>query len=140
MLERSHPTSSSSTRGAIATILGIASVLGVLAAAVTTGLFGVASGISAAVGAVIGIANVYALARLVTALVDDEANRTRRVRAGVLLGAKFLVLITVIGVLVLKHWVHGGALMAGISMVALAIVIGGLVQAGDGATSPRSLS
>lgn len=128
------------TNRAISTILGIASALGVVGAVVATAIFGVASGVSAAVGTVLGIANVWALAKLVTAVLDDEVARNKRVRAGVLLGAKFLVLATVIGVLVLKNWVRGGALMAGLSMVALAIVIGGLVRSGDDSTSPRSLS
>ncbi len=128
------------TNRSITTILGIASALGVVCAVVATAVFGVPSGVSAAVGAVLGIANVYALARLVTAVLDDEVSRNKRVRAGVLLGAKFLALATIIGVLVLKHWVRGGALMAGLSMVALAIVIGGLLRSDDDSTSPRSLS
>ncbi len=124
----------------IATILGIAAILGAICAGVCATKFGILSGISSAVGSLIGIANVYALAKLVTAMVDDAVDRKKRTRAAILLGAKFLALITVIGVLVVNHWVRGGSLMAGLSMVALAIVIGGLLRSGDDSTSPRSLS
>lgn len=125
----------------IATILAVAAVLGVLCTIVAGVKFGMLSAVSAAVGALLGIGNVYALAKLVTVLIDGEITRKRRIRAAVLLGLKFLALITVVGVLIVNHWVRGGALMAGLSMVALAIVIGGLIRSSDDdSTSPRSLS
>lgn len=125
----------------IATILAVAAVLGVVCTVVAGVKFGMASGVSAAVGALLGIGNVYALAKLVTVLIDGEITRKRRIRAALLLGAKFLTLITVVGVLIVNHWVQGGALMAGLSMVALAIIIGALIRSSDDdSTSPRSLS
>ncbi len=124
----------------ITTILTLAGVLGALCAGACATKYGFESGLSAAVGALIGMANIYALTKLVTVLLDAGVEGKRRTRAAVLLGAKFLALITIIGVLIVNQWVRGGALMAGLSMVALAIVIGGLVHSGDDSTSPRSLS
>jgi hypothetical protein len=124
----------------IATILGIAAALGAVCTVVAFVKFDAASGLSVAVGTALGMGNVYALAKLVTMILDGEVTAKRRTRAAILLGAKFLALITVVGVLIVNHWVRGGALMAGLSMVALAIVIGGLVRSDDDSTSPRSLS
>ncbi len=124
----------------IATILTVAAILGAICTGVCATKFGIESAVSCVVGVLIGMANIYALAKLVTVMVDGEVAKKKRTRAAILLGAKFLGLITIIGVLVVNHWVRGGALMAGLSMVALSIVIGGLLRSSDDSTSPRSLS
>jgi hypothetical protein len=113
----------------------ISAVLGAISAVALAAFFGLASGFSSAVGTVLGVLNLWALARLVAGMLNDTNADGRRARAAILLGAKSLALVTVVGVLVVKGWVHGGALMAGLTVVALSIVLAGALPsggAGDG--------
>lgn len=105
-------------------------------------LFGLHSGLSSLVGTALGVINLWVLARLVTRLLDGRRSTGRRGRAAVLLGAKAIALVTLVGVLVVNGWVKGGALMAGFSMVALSMVLGGLWQGteDDTSTAPDDLS
>lgn len=86
--------------------------------------YGPASALSVLLGALIGVVNLWALARLVVALLaDGRGSSGAKARAAVLLGLKSIGLVTLVGVLVVNGYVHGGALMVGISMVALSIVV-----------------
>jgi hypothetical protein len=122
----------------LATILTVAAILGAICTGVFATKFGFESGLSCGVGVLLGMANIYALAKLVTVMIDGEVAKKKRTRAAILLGAKFLGLVTIVGILVVNHWVRGGALMAGLTMVALSIVLGGLLRSSDESTPSRS--
>jgi hypothetical protein len=115
----------------IQTILVIAAVLGAIGAVIMGALFGVRVGFSSAIGTAIGMANLWALARLVVITLDAKSSSVRRGRAAIFLGLKFIALVSLVGFLVIQGYVHGGALMAGISVVALSIVVGALLRSGD---------
>jgi hypothetical protein len=95
--------------------------LGALVAALLWLYYDWQAAVSSAVGTALGAANFALLARLAVTMLDDS-NPHRR-RAGILLGVKFVALVTIVGVLIVHHLVRGGALMAGISAVVAAITI-----------------
>jgi ABC-type dipeptide/oligopeptide/nickel transport system permease subunit len=99
-------------------------VFGAIAAALMGYYYGPRSAISSLVGSVIAVANFALLAKLATAMLDE--NNPQRKRAGIWLGVKFVALVTIVGVLVINHIVRGGAFMAGVSAVVAAIALVGL--------------
>jgi hypothetical protein len=117
-------------------IATLSALLGAVCALTMGGIYGVHSGISAAVGTLIGVLNIWALAKLVGILLDGTSTTARKGRAAVLLGAKSIALIAVVGVLVINGHVRGGALMAGLSIVALSIVLAGALPGGDDSSPP----
>ena len=104
----------------------ISAVLGTLGAVAVGVYVSPKSGISSAVGTLVGVLNLWVLARLVVGMLDDKRTNGRRARAAILLSVKGVALVTVVGILVVRHIVNGGAFMAGMSIVAASIVVGGL--------------
>ncbi len=109
---------------AIALGLGALSALGMG----LRGGFGAAA--SSALGTAVGLANLWALARLVTRLVDPRL-KTGKGQAGALLVGKTAALIAVVGALVWSGRVQAGAFLVGVTACVLATTAGGLW--GDGA-------
>lgn len=109
----------------------ISTLLGVVCAVVLGVLIGFPSAFSSLVGTLLGVVNLYVLAWLVVGMMNDQKSNASRGRAAVLLGAKALALVTVVGILVVNRWVRGGALMAGLSVVALSIVLGAMLGSKD---------
>jgi hypothetical protein len=121
-------------------IVAIAVGLGGVTAAVLGWQFGWIAALSSALGTAIGVVNLWALARLVAHLLEARGPANRRGAAAVLLGGKVIALVAIVGILVIKGRVHGGALMAGLSVVAVSIVLGALLRGDDDASSPGSLA
>src|SRR5690242_8959655 len=92
----------------------LAALLGAAGALALGALFGPGHAVSSAVGTLLGVANLWVLARLVVSLLDERKSRPTRTRAAVLLGAKGIALMVVVGALIVGRWVHGGAFMAGL--------------------------
>ncbi len=90
--------------------------------------FGVMGGVSSAIGTVVGLLNLWVLARLVTRLLDPRVDAGKGT-AMVLLLAKTAALFVGVGLLLRQSWVHGGSFMAGITAVVVAIAGGGLWDA-----------
>lgn len=105
-------------------VLIASAVLGAISAALMGLYYGPLSAVSSLVGSAIGVANFALLAKLATTMLDE--NNPNRRRAGVLLGVKFIALVTIVGVLVINNIVRGGAFMAGVSSVVAAITLVGL--------------
>ncbi len=122
--------------------VGRIAVVAVVLASVATAIVGIVSGPAAALscltGAAIGVANLWAIGKLVPIMLDDERPGGRRARAAVILALKAIALVGLVGLLVVRRWIRGGPLMVGISVVALAIVLSTLFQRGNG-PSTRSL-
>jgi hypothetical protein len=98
-------------------------VLGAAASIALGVMYGPRSALSSAVGSALGVLNLWVLARLVSLILDENVAPRRRTRAAILLGAKALALITAVGFLIIGEWVRGGSLMAGLSVVAVSIVL-----------------
>lgn len=104
--------------------IGIASaVLGGACALWNLVYLGPLAALSAALGTLTGIGNLWVLATLVTRLLSPDTNKQR---AGILLVAKAAGLFALAGLIVSRPWVHGGSFMAGFTAVVLAIGVGGL--------------
>lgn len=119
-------------------IAAFSGVTGLLCAFAAYMQYGLVSALSSLLGTAIGVVNLWALARLVVALLQDSeaGGGGAKARAAVLLGLKSIGLVTLVGVLVVNGWVRGGALMAGLSVVALSIVVASVWP--DGGASPPS--
>ncbi len=112
----------------------IAAVLGGLCAVWMGVRAGVGAAVSSALGTLVGLANLWALARLVTRLVDAQVP-TGKGQAGALLIGKTAALFAVVGVLVWSGRVDAGAFLGGVTACVVATAAAGLW--GDGA-APKS--
>jgi len=106
----------------------VAVIAGVVSAWLMGRQFGVMGGVSSAIGTVVGLLNLWVLARLVTRLLDPKVDAGKGT-AMVLLLAKTAALFVGVGLLLRQSWVHGGSFMAGITAVVVAIAGGGLWDA-----------
>lgn len=106
----------------------VATVAAVLGAACVAGLgfaYGGTSALSAAMGLLVGLGNLWALAELVGHLLG-KTSQGNKTRAAILLVLKTTVLFAVVGVILSRPWIQGGSFMAGLTVVALSIAVGGL--------------
>lgn len=101
----------------------VAAVLGGACALWNLVYGGALAALSSALGTLIGMGNLWAIAALVTRLLSQDTNKTR---AGMLLVAKAAGLFLLAGLIVSRPWVHGGSFMAGFTAVVIAIGVGGL--------------
>ena len=106
----------------------MAVIAGLVSAYLMGRQFGVMGGASSAIGTVVGMLNLWVLARLVTRLLDPKVDAGKGT-AMVLLLAKTAALFLGVGLLLRQSWVHGGSFMAGITAVVVAIAGGGLWDA-----------
>lgn len=106
-----------------------ASVVG-SGAALTAGVFalgGVPAGIGAAAGAVIAVANLWALRGIVRVLVASAAGTRSSGGLGFFLGPKLLALLGVVWLLLSRHVVSAGPLALGYAALPIGVAIGALV-------------
>jgi hypothetical protein len=123
------PVGSTEPDGALARRIGtVAVVAGLVSVYLMGQQFGVIGGASSAIGTVVGLLNLWVLARLVTRLLDPAVDAGKGT-AMVLLLAKTAALFLGVGLLLRQSWVHGGSFMAGITAVVVAIAGGGLWDA-----------
>ena len=123
------PVGSTESDSGLARRVGIVAVIAGLVSAYLMGRqFGVMGGASSAIGTVVGLLNLWVLARLVTRLLDPKVDAGKGT-AMVLLLAKTAALFLGVGLLLRQSWVHGGSFMAGITAVVVAIAGGGLWDA-----------
>lgn len=134
-MSSTEPSTSAATEGstesdgALARRIGIVAVLvGAASAYWMAGQFGARGAVSSALGTVVGLLNLWVLARLVTRLLDPKVEAGKGA-AMVLLLAKTAALFVGVGLLLRQSWVHGGSFMAGITAVVVAIAGGGLWDA-----------
>ena len=96
------------------------------------GLFaGPLAALSAALGTVFGLANLWAMAQLVTRLIDPNGPAGSKGPTLVLYIAKAIGFFIVAGFLVSRPWMHTMGFMTGFTAVVVAIAVGGLTSAGD---------
>jgi len=106
-------------------------VLGAVCALGCAWLVGPAAALSALVGTVFGLGNLWALAQLVTRLVDPNAPAGSKGPTLVLYIAKAIGFFIVAGFLLSRPWMHTVGFMTGFTAVVVAIAVGGLSAAGD---------
>lgn len=111
----------------------VAAVAGLVSAVWMERAFGPMGAVSSVVGTVVGLLNLWVLARLVSRLLDPKVEVGKGTAMALLL-AKTAALFVGVGLLISRSWVHGGAFMAGITAVVVAIAGGGLWDA----VSPKS--
>lgn len=108
----------------------VAAALGALCA-VGMGLgYGGLSALSVLLGVAIGLGNLWALAELVGWLLDRKPGG-QKARAAILMVVKTAALFALVGVLLSRPWVRGGSFMAGLTVVAVSIALGGLWGSSD---------
>lgn len=123
------PRGPSEADGALARRIGTVAVLaGAVSAYWMARQFGAIGAVSSVIGTAVGLLNLWALARLVTRLLDPKVEAGKGT-AMVLLLAKTAALFVGVGLLINQSWVHGGSFMAGITAVVVAIAGGGLWDA-----------
>jgi len=129
------PTPSFDSDRLVRRIAAIAVGLGVLCALGMGMRGGLGAAASSAVGTAVGLANLWALARLVTRLVDPRL-QTGKGQAGALLIGKTAALFVVVGLLVWSGRVDASAFLGGVTACVVAIAAGGLW--GDGVPRDES--
>ncbi len=127
----SNPETESTTAtpepdGPLARRIGlVALAAGLASAVVMERQFGATGAVSSVVGTAVGLLNLWALARVVTRLLDPRVTAGKGTATALLL-AKTAALFLGVGLLISRSWVHGGSFMAGITAVVVAIAVGGL--------------
>ncbi|MBK8691296.1 MAG: hypothetical protein IPN17_03050 [Deltaproteobacteria bacterium] len=106
----------------------VALAAGLLSAVVMERQFGPTGAYSSVIGTVVGLLNLWVLARVVTRLIDPKVSAGKGAAMALLL-AKTAALFLGVGLLISRSWVHGGSFMAGITAVVVAIAGGGLWDA-----------
>lgn len=106
-------------------------VLGGVCALGCAWLAGPLSAISAALGTLFGLGNLWALAWLVGRLIDPDGSAGSKGPTLVLYIAKALGFFIVAGFLLSRPWVHTIGFMTGFTAVVVAIAVGGIASAGD---------
>lgn len=115
--------------GELARRIGVVALgAGLVSAVLMEREFGGRGAVSSVLGTVVGLVNLWVLARVVTRLIDPRVATGKGV-ALVLLLAKTAALFLGVGLLISRSWVHGGSFMAGITAVVVAIAGGGLWDA-----------
>lgn len=107
--------------------------IGALSALVMGYRGGVAAAASTALGALVGATNFWALARLITKLIDRNADATRG-RAAVLLVGKALALLAGSAWLISRPWMEFGGFLVGFTSMIAGITVGALW---GGPSAPR---
>jgi len=103
-------------------------------AALTAGslvLFGARAGLSSGMGVIVAVGNLWALARIVTALLPDDAEGARAQSRGawtLLASIKVLGLLAMVGLLMRSAVVSPLALLVGFGALPMGIAIGSLVS------------
>lgn len=112
--------------------------LGILLAAVTYGVAGIYSGGSAAVGAIIAVANFY----LFGWIADQVVKGSVRKRTGLmfLLVVKMGALMALIYFLISRHWIEPIGFMVGISALVIGVIVGSIhyLYRGDNSAGSES--
>lgn len=106
----------------------IAVAAGALGAVCALGAYlwaGPEAALGSVLGTTLGTVNFWALAQLVTRLIDTKSKAAKG-PAAVLYIAKALGFFIVAGYLVSRPWVHREGFMAGFTAVVVAIAVGGL--------------
>lgn len=106
-------------------------VLGAVCALGCGLLAGPMAALSAALGTLFGIANLWVMARLIARLLDSDAPAGSKGPTLVLYIAKAIGFFIVAGLLVSRPWMHTMGFMTGFTAVVVAIAVGGLTSAGD---------
>jgi peptidoglycan biosynthesis protein MviN/MurJ (putative lipid II flippase) len=126
--------------GDLARRIGLVALASGLASAVIMERhFGATGALSSVIGTVVGLLNLWALARVVTRLLDPKVATGKGVAMALLL-AKTAALFLGVGLLISRSWVHGGSFMAGITAVVVAIAGGGLWDAVSAQPAEDSVS
>lgn len=107
-------------------------VLGGVCALACLWLAGPLSALSAALGTLFGLGNLWALAALVTRLIDPQSPAGSKGPTLVLYIAKAIGFFIVAGFLVSRPWMHTIGFMTGFTAVVVAIAVGGLTSTGEG--------
>lgn len=108
-----------------------AAALGAVCALACWGLGGPRAALGSVCGTVLGTVNLWALAELITRLIDSKAPAGTKGPMAVLYLAKALGFFVVAGVLVSRPWMHHEGFMAGFTAVVVAIAVGGLSVGSD---------
>lgn len=100
--------------------------LGAVCALACGWAWGPMAALASAIGTALGTANLWALAQLVTRLIDTKAPKGSKGPAAVLYVAKALGFFILAGFLVSRPWMHREGFMAGFTALVVAIAVGGL--------------
>ena len=100
---------------------------GALIAAGTFAFAGARAASSAAAGAFIAVANLWALRGIVRVLVASAASTRSSSGAGLLLGPKLVALLGIVWLLLSRHVVSAGPLALGYAALPIGVAIGALV-------------
>ena len=106
-------------------IVGVAAMTGVASLAWAGSAAGVRGALVSLLGTVIGLGNLWMLARLALRLLDPNVEAGKGAAVALLLG-KSTALFAVVILLLTRPWVHAGSLLAGLGSVIAAICVGAL--------------
>ncbi len=115
-----------------------AAAIGGVTALAAWWLGGAMAALGAVVGTALGTLNLWALAGLITRLIDTKAPSGSKGPAAVLYVAKALGFFILAGFLVSRPWLHREGFMAGFTAVVFAIVVGGAWGGSDDSSDGNS--